>query len=58
MLRVTIADCKKKRPVRFRGIGEFAAQQGVHRIHVYLVLTGQRQSKRLVSAWKNFKRAA
>lgn len=38
--------------VRFPGIKAFAAAQGITPLHVYMVLTGQRQSKRVTAAWQ------
>lgn len=37
--------------VRFPGIKAFAAEQGVTPLHVYMVLTGRRHSKRVTTAW-------
>ncbi|MDR1305080.1 MAG: hypothetical protein LBK76_07655 [Verrucomicrobiales bacterium] len=42
-----------KKP-RFPGICEFAKRAGVHRLHAYRVLTGERQSLRLVRLWQEF----
>lgn len=40
---------------RFPGIVEFAALHGVDRIHAWYVLTGKRESRRLLAAWQQFK---
>ncbi len=37
--------------VRFPGIKSFATEQGVTPLHVYMVLTGKRQSGRITRAW-------
>lgn len=37
--------------VRFPGITAFAKQQGVTALHVYMVLTGRRHSRRVTEAW-------
>jgi hypothetical protein len=42
--------------LRFPGICEFAKSAGVHRLHVYHVLTGERQSRRLTKLWAEFQR--
>jgi hypothetical protein len=42
---------KRRRGVRFPGIAGFSRQLGVDRVHVYRVLTGQRKSPRITSAW-------
>jgi hypothetical protein len=41
-----------KKLVRFPGIVSDAQRLGVHRIHLYLVLTGQRQSRRLMERYR------
>lgn len=38
--------------VRFPGIKAFAAEQGVTPLHVYMVLTGRRHSRRVTEAWQ------
>lgn len=38
--------------VRFPGIKAFAAAQGVTPLHVYMVLTGRRHSRRVTEAWQ------
>ena len=38
--------------VRFPGIVEDAAMLGVERTHLYRVLKGERESRRLTAAWK------
>ncbi len=43
-----------RKPKRFRGICAFARERGVDRVHVYRVLTGQRESRRLLAAWAEF----
>jgi hypothetical protein len=45
-----------RKPRRFPGICAFARAQGVDRIHAYRVLAGKRESRRLLVAWKQFKR--
>lgn len=44
--------------VRFPGIVSDAAALGVSRIHLYLVLTGERRSRSLLTRYKALKRAA
>jgi hypothetical protein len=57
MLRETRATHKGKAPrrVKFPGIGKDAERLGVHRIHLYLVLTGERTSHRLLSRYHQLK---
>jgi len=38
----------KKRAQRFRGIGRHAEQLGVRREHLWMVLTGRRESRSLM----------
>lgn len=38
--------------VRFPGIKAFAFRQGVTPLHVYMVLTGRRHSRRVTEAWE------
>lgn len=45
----------KKREIRFPGICGAAKQLGVNRVHLYLVLSGQRESKRLLNGLKKIK---
>ena len=42
---------QKKTAVKFRGITRHAEQLGVRREHLWLVLTGQRQSRRLTARY-------
>lgn len=58
MLPATTNKSKPKGGGRFVGIGEFARREGVDRTHVYRVLSGQRQSVRLLARWKQFSKAA
>lgn len=44
---------KRKRPLRFPDIGVHARQLGVSREHLYLVLTGQRESRSLAQRYIN-----
>lgn len=46
---------KVNREVRFVGIGRDADSLGVSRIHLYLVLSGQRRSRRLLSRYTQLK---
>ena len=39
---------------RFPGICQFAAEQGVDRVHAYRVLCGLRESRKLLTAWRTF----
>ena len=42
----------RKRRVRIAGIGAMAAALGVTRQHLWLVLTGQRESRRLLAQYR------
>ncbi len=44
--------------VRFKNICADAATLGVNRIHLYLVLSGQRESRRLMKRYRALKRRA
>ena len=55
MLRETKGKRIKNR-VRFPGIVEHAAKLGVTRIHLWMVLTGDRESKRLLRRYRELKR--
>ncbi|NOS70079.1 MAG: hypothetical protein HOP33_09125 [Verrucomicrobia bacterium] len=44
--------------IKFPGIGKDAEALGVHRIHLYLVLTGARTSHRLLARYNQLKEAA
>jgi hypothetical protein len=46
---------KPVRSVRFPGLINAAAALGVHRNHLYLVLSGQRKSRRLLSRYQQLK---
>lgn len=48
MVRETSATVKEIRSVRFPGLIRDAQELGVHRNHLYLVLTGARKSQRLL----------
>ena len=41
------------RGTRFPGICAAASALGVNRIHLYLVLSGQRESRRLMARWND-----
>jgi hypothetical protein len=49
-------DTVKKRRVRFPGLLRYAAILGVTRNHLYLVLSGQRESRRLMRDYKTITR--
>jgi len=44
-----------QKPIKFRGICAFVKAQKVDRTHAYRVLTGKRESRRLLAAWEEFK---
>lgn len=46
---------KGKRKVRFPGICEDAQELGVTRVHLWMVLTGDRKSKRLMQRYRDLK---
>jgi hypothetical protein len=48
---------RKKSPTRFPGIIEFTRLYNLDRTHVYRVLSGKRESRRLMIHWENFLRA-
>lgn len=52
MIRETIQTAKGKRNIRFRGVCKDALQLGVSRVHLYLVLSGRRESKRLLQRYE------
>lgn len=54
MLRETFT----QRKPRFKGIVRFARKVKRSRVHVYLVLRGQRPGAAIKKAWKEFNRAA
>lgn len=43
---------RRKKIIRFPGICRHAEELGVTRIHLYLVLSGQRPSRRLMSRYQ------
>ena len=45
----------KKPRTRFPGIMTFTRLHGLDRTHVWRVLSGQRESRRLLSQWEAFK---
>lgn len=49
---------KPKRQVRFPGLLTAAHHLGVHRNHLYLVLTGKRTSHSLLRRYNQFKQEA
>jgi 16S rRNA U1498 N3-methylase RsmE len=49
---------KKRGPTRYPGIVRHASQLGVSRIHLWYVLTGQRDSKPLLRRYHELKEAA
>jgi hypothetical protein len=53
-----LATSKKvtRKPIKFSGICAFARSQNVDRVHAYRVLTGRRESRRLLAAWNAFKK--
>ena len=57
MLRVTSPKVNQNRKVSFRGIVEFAAQQGKSRGHVWAVLSGRRASPKIWNAWHHFQKS-
>ena len=59
MLRETSHKVKQKtRKVVHRGIVSAAARLGVHRIHLYLVLSGKRRSNALLARYHALKQEA
>lgn len=54
MLRGTSKKVERKRRVRFAGIVTAAQELGVSRFHLYRVLKGERQSRRLLRAYAAF----
>lgn len=59
MLHVTTKaeTSRKSSRVKYPGIVAVAREQSVRREHLYMVLEGQRQSPRLVRAYRNFRKA-
>ncbi len=57
MIRETKTNGKGKRQFRFRGICKDAIRLGVTRVHLYLVLTGQRESKSLLDRYEQLRQA-
>ena len=59
MLRET-KPAKQAKPsrVKYAGIMADAASLGVHRIHLYLVLSGRRESRSLLRRYRQLKRHA
>ncbi len=48
---------RRKRVIRNPGLTAFARQQKVSLAHAYRVVMGDRQSRRLLAAWEEFKAA-
>lgn len=57
MLRATSPHAKPKPQgrVKFPGIGRSAERLGVSRVHLYLVLSGRRPSRRLLARYNQLK---
>ena len=50
-----VAEPKARRRIKFRGIGADAIALGVHRIHLYAVLDGRRESRSLTARYAALK---
>lgn len=48
----------KRGATEFHGIGRDAAQLGVTRVHLWLVLKGKRESRPLIRRYQQLRRAA
>jgi hypothetical protein len=59
MLRKHNTKAKPKRgPTKYRGIVRDATNLGVTRVHLWLVLTGRRESRPLLARYEELKKAA
>lgn len=58
MLRATMRKSKLKKARRFVGICAHAERLGVHRIHLYLVLSGKRESRSLLRRYGAMQKAS
>lgn len=59
MLRKQHGKEKPKRgPTKYRGIVRAATDLGVTRVHLWLVLTGRRESRPLLARYEHLKKAA
>lgn len=50
-----ILPARRKRVIRNPGLTAFAREQNVSLAHAYRVVMGDRESKRLLAAWQEFK---